>query len=402
MRSTGNDRRALIIGAGVAGPILAMALQRAGIESAVFEGRQRETVEGGAWLALAPNGVNALETLDVDIEREADGFKATGMAFFNGAGKPVGFVDSRPEQARYGARSIVLERGRLADALRAAALRRGIAIEFGKRLAGIEVNDPREVVARFEDGTTSRGDFLIGCDGIQSRTRRLILPDGPRPTFTGLIDTGGFARCPGLASSGAIHMTFGKRAFFGHLVKPNGEVYWFSNVPWSDEPARGELQAISDDAWRARLLDLHGQNPSPIPEIIHATRGEIGKWPSYDIPFLPTWHRGRVCLVGDAAHATTPHAGQGASMAIEDALVLARILRDVPDLEAAFATYERLRKARVERVTRMARRTGQRKTVANPLAGWVRDLMLPFFIKLGASSMDWVYEYRVDWEQPAT
>jgi 2-polyprenyl-6-methoxyphenol hydroxylase-like FAD-dependent oxidoreductase len=193
-----------------------------------------------------------------------------------------------------------------------------------------------------------------------------------------------------------MHMTFGRRAFFGHLAKPGGELYWFSNVAWPVEPRRGELQAIADDAWRRRLLELHGDAPAPIPDIIQATTGEIGKWAIYDLPSLATWHEGPVCLIGDAAHATSPHVGQGASLALEDAIVLTKCLRDVPNVEEAFATYERLRKDRVEALVKEARRTGDRKAPSNRVTRRIRDLVLPFFLKLGVKNTRPVYAYKVD------
>ena len=102
-------------------------------------------------------------------------------------------MDSGPEEQRYGAQNFMIKRGQLHKALREEALHQGIRMEFGKRLRDIEVTAEQQVVAHFEDGTTARGDFLVGCDGIHSRTRQIILPDSPKPTYTGIVDCGGFA-----------------------------------------------------------------------------------------------------------------------------------------------------------------------------------------------------------------
>jgi 2-polyprenyl-6-methoxyphenol hydroxylase-like FAD-dependent oxidoreductase len=158
------------------------------------------------------------------------------------------------------------------------------------------------------------------------------------------------------------------------------------------------LSAVGNQEWQQRLQSWHANDPAPIPEIIRSTKGIVGKWPVYDLPFLPTWHKGPVCLIGDAAHATSPHIGQGASLALEDAVVLARCLRDIPDLEWVFATYQGLRIERVETLVRQARRIGDRK-IPGPVAGWFRDLLLPLFLKAGANSMNWVYSYKVDWDE---
>ncbi len=94
---------------------------------------------------------------------------------------------------------------------------------------------------------------------------------------------------------------------------------------------------------------MHRHDHESIAKIIRSTESQIGRWPGYDMPSLPGWHEGPVCLIGDAAHATLPSAGQGASMALEDAIVLAKCLRDLPDAERAFAAFETLRKDRVEK-----------------------------------------------------
>lgn len=397
---TSDRRKALIIGGGIAGPAAALALRRIGIDAAIYEARPAAMDEAGAFLNLAPNGVNALKTLGV--ENRLDGFPSQGIRFYNRRGKPIGALDSRDEAARYGAQNRMVKRGRLHKALREAAQEAGIAFEFGKRLAAIEVDGRGPVTARFEDGTTAQGDLLIGADGLHSRTRQILLPDGPQPVYTGMVDCGGFSHLPAsaLPEPNVQHMVFGRRAFFGYIARPDGEVWWFSNVSWPKPPGRGELDALSSDEWRARLLDLHGDDPAPIRAIIEATPGALGRWAIYDMPPLPTWHSSKIVLVGDAAHAISPHVGQGASLALEDVLVLAQSLRDQPDLARAFAAYEQRRRARVEAIVKQARRTGERK-IPHPIFGWFLERMLPYFLERGAASMAWVYSYRVDWE-PST
>lgn len=380
-------RSAVIIGGGIAGPVAAMALQRAGVEAEVYEGRAGRTDEAGAFLGLAPNGMNVLRTLGIDRRVESYGFMSPGMAFANARGKRIGTIDVD---------ILVIKRGLLHRALREEAASRGIRMHFGKRLERIDLA-PSAFVAHFADGTSAHGDFLLGCDGLHSRTRQVILPDGPAPSYTGMVDCGGFAQLPP-SGSAVQHMTYGHNAFFGHMQHPSGEVYWFSNVAWPEEPSRSELEAVSGDRWHRRLLSLHADDPASILQILQATPGAIGKWPLYDMPPLPTWHRGPICLVGDAAHAISPHIGQGASLALEDAAVVARCVRDIPDLEQAFATYQRLRRDRVERLVAAARRQGDRK-IPGRMVGLVRDLMLPVFLKAGARASRWVYSYEVDWDR---
>jgi FAD-dependent urate hydroxylase len=195
------------------------------------------------------------------------------------------------------------------------------------------------------------------------------------------------------------HMIFGKRAFFAYMVKPSGEVFWFSNVPWAKEPTRDELSQITPQAWKARLLELHAGDQAPVLEIIRATPAEnLGKWATREMPTMKTWHKASVCLIGDAAHATSPSAGQGASLALEDAIVLAKCLRDELNLELAFAAFQTIRKARVDMIVQQARRNGDRK-VPNPFTGFIMDLMLPTFLKAATKGIDQMYGFKVDWAE---
>jgi 2-polyprenyl-6-methoxyphenol hydroxylase-like FAD-dependent oxidoreductase len=393
-KTTEPQKKALIIGCGIAGPVLAMFLQRAGITATVYEGWPEPRDDEGAFLNLAPNGLDVLDTLGIKSEIEAYGTPTTSILFQNHRGKQLG---KNPE------RTLLVKRGMLTRGLRTAALDRGIAVEFGKRLRDIEVTTEGTVIARFEDGSEASGDLLVGCDGLHSRTRRLILPDAPQPEYTGVIDCGAIApNTLGLRSDSVMRMTFGLKGFFGYQVVPTGEVFWFQNFGVSAEPNRAELEAIPDERWRQRLLALHQQDHAPVPEIIRATGGSIGRWPIYDMPSLPAWHAGPVCLIGDAAHAISPHVGQGASLAMEDAIVLAKCLRDIADVEVAFAVFEGLRRDRVETMVKAARRTGNQKAPANGLTRTLRDLVLPFFLKMGVKSAEQAYAYHVDWNEPVT
>jgi 2-polyprenyl-6-methoxyphenol hydroxylase-like FAD-dependent oxidoreductase len=395
-------KKAVIIGCGIAGPALALFLKRANIDAAIFEARAEPDDYSGLFLNLASNGLDVLSTLGLGAQIAAEGFPCPRMVMWSGTGKRLGEVRNGAA-AGQGAVSMIVKRGPLHRILREAALAQGIPIAFGKQLTSISVTDHQQVVATFADGTSVTGDMLIGCDGVHSRTRELIDPHAPKPTYTGLVSCGGFSRHMNMPSTpDTQHFIFGGRAFFGYLVKPDGEIYWFNNLAEPREPRRSALEAIPEAAWRQRLLDLHRDDQPFIQDIIRNTGSAIGRYPIYDIPTLPRWHRGQVALIGDAAHATSPSTGQGASLALEDAIVLARCVRDIPRLDDAFAAYERLRRARAEKVVRFGRKTGNQKAVSNPIARWLRDLMLPFLLKRVANpaAMDWLYSYKVAWDAP--
>ncbi len=385
--------RALIIGCGIAGPVLAVALQRAGITPVIHEARTGPGDEAGAFLNLAPNGIEALRLLGLDDPVVAAGSRTERLDFRNHRGRRLA-TDSTP--------TVLLKRGALTRVLREAAVEQGIATQFGARLAEVSTTGQGTVDARFADGTHAGGDVLIGCDGIHSAVRRSLLPQAPSPVRTGLLDSGGFATCPELSPSGGVfRMTFGKYGFFGHQVLESGEVYWFHNseMPAGTEPA--ELAALPDDRWKERLLAIHRDDHEPIEQIIRAARGPIGRWAGHDMPELPTWHDGPVGLIGDAAHAMAPSAGQGASMALEDAVVLASCLRDHPDPAAAFTAFERIRKPRVDPTVRQARRNGDHKAPSSAAGRALRDLVLPVFLRAGIRAGTRLHSWTHDSTSPA-
>ena len=393
-------KKALIIGCGIAGPATALFLQRAGIEAEIYEARAESADYGGLFLNTACNGLGILKTLGLDEQVSRQGSPIPRMVIWSGNGKRLGEVRNGA-RAEVGAPSINLLRSRLQQTLREEAESRGIKIAFRKKLQGLQCS-VQGVAATFADGTTAEGLFLVGCDGLHSRVRSLINPDAPAPHYTGLISTGGFAPYSSFPPTpDTMHFVFGKRAFFGYHVSSSGELYWFVNFPQKEAPARGDLEMIVSEEWRARMLDLFREDLPLISEMIRATESAIIGYPIYDIATQPIWHHSPVVLTGDALHAVSPNAGQGASLALEDAMVLAQCLRDLPDLEQAFAAYERLRRARVERMVRHGRNAGQGKVMTHPIQVWLRDSLTPVFLKLFANpkALDWIYSYQVEWNE---
>jgi FAD-dependent urate hydroxylase len=395
-------KKALIIGGGIAGPATAMALQRAGIESVVYEAYDTSAgLSAGAFLTVAVNGLDALRTLDAHEPVLDAGFPTTRIEFFSGTGKRLGEVPIGGMLAD-GTVTHTIKRADLYRVLHDEAIRRGIRIEHGRRLVDAEITPEGGVVARFEDGTRAAGHLLIGADGIHSRTRRIIDPTAPEPRYTGLGNIGGFTRNASVDTEPGIYaMVWGRRAFFGYTVSPSGEIWWFANPPSPRELTGAELAATTEER-KQHLIRLFADDATPAVEIIRATRGELPAANQYDMPSVPTWYRGPMIIVGDAAHATSPASGQGASMAIEDAVVLAKCLRDLPDVQRAFAAYEQLRRERVERVVTVGKWSSNGKA-AGSVARVLRDLMLPVILKRVASSSErslaWMYDYHIDWDE---
>jgi 2-polyprenyl-6-methoxyphenol hydroxylase-like FAD-dependent oxidoreductase len=141
---------------------------------------------------------------------------------------------------------------------------------------------------------------------------------------------------------------------------------------------------------------MHADDPEPNRSILRAVGRIDRSYPIFDMPQLPAWSSGRVVLLGDAAHAIGPHAGQGASMAIEDAVVLSSCLAATLDYGAAFVRYETLRRPRIARVVKLTRQNASRKQKNSRLSLFLRDLLLPLLVPLTVKASRRLLAYRVD------
>ncbi len=377
-------RHALIIGGGIA--------------ATIYEAYPTHAGDAGAFLTIAVNGLDALRALDLHRPVMAAGFPTANIEFFSGTGKRLGQVPiggTLPD----GTITHTIKRADLYRILYDEAVRRGIRIEHGRRLFAAESAPGSKVVARFEEGGWAAGDLLIGADGIHSRTRRIIDPAAPTPRYSGLGNVGGFTGTPTVASTaGAYVMIFGKRAFFGYAVSPSGEIWWFANPGSPRELSREALAVMTSEQWKAWLLDVFAGDAGPAVEIIRSTAGVVLGTNQHDMPRVPTWYRDSMIIIGDAAHAASPSSGQGASMAIEDALVLAKCLRDLPDTARAFAAFELIRRPRVERVVAFGARSSSSKA-PGPVARMVRDWVLPLILRrVARQSQDWLFGHHIDWD----
>lgn len=394
-------RRALIVGGGIAGPVAAMALQRAGIESTVHEAYPTADSDIGAWLGLQTNGLDALRAIDAHRAVEDIGFPTPSISFRNGGGRRLGTLPSGMPRPG-GSLGRTMKRSQLRRALHTEAVGRGVDIRYGSRLVDARTTSGG-VTATFADGSSDTADLLIGADGIRSAVRSALDPGCAAARYVPVLNIGGYAdlRLPG-AEVGALTMIFGRRAFFGYIAAPGGQTWWFANPPMPDEPSAGDLAAITDGEWRRRLRELYSPDSSPAVDLVDATPGELRAWATYDLPTVRVWHDRRMVLIGDAAHATSPSAGQGASMAIEDAVVLARCLRDVPVAEA-FGQFEAVRRPRVERVVAIGARTSSAKS-PGPVARTMRDLAMPLVLRHTArrsTSQAWLHQHHIEWDAPA-
>ena len=154
---------------------------------------------------------------------------------------------------------------------------------------------------------------------------------------------------------------------------------WFANVPRA-EASRAERAATTAEQWQQQLLELFAGDHGPATDLIAAGRLDIAGDNTYDLPSVPTWHTDRMVIIGDAAHAPSPTSRQGASLAAEDAVILAKALRDQPAMGQALAAYERLRRDRVEKIVAEAARASSNKA-PGPAGRAVQGIILPLVFK---------------------
>jgi 2-polyprenyl-6-methoxyphenol hydroxylase-like FAD-dependent oxidoreductase len=393
--------KALIVGAGVAGPVTAMALRQVGVEATIFEAHSPSDGETGSYFTMTANGLEGLAAIGARELAIAAGFPTRRNVMWNEAGRRLASLPLDSTLPGSPA-AHTMKRSRLARVLQDEARRRGIHCEYGRRLSRADIASDGRVVATFHDGSTATGDVLIGADGVHSVVRQAIDPAAPSGRYVGLTNFGGVTRGAAMGvEPEAWHLVFGRRAFFGYQATPDGDVVWFANAPRPAITAE-ERAATTEVAWRLYLAGLFADDAGPAVELIEAGELELAADNTHDLGHVPTWHRGPMIIIGDAAHAPAPTSGQGASMAIEDGIALARELGRATSTEAAFAAYERFRRERVEKIVAWGAR-GSSNKVPGRFGRIARDVMLRVLLRwvITEKSLSWMYDYRIALEEPA-
>lgn len=389
-------RTALIIGGGVAGPVAALALRKAGIEAAVYEAYPGPAEGIGGSLALAPNGQAALEVVGAldAVEAVALPIHRTAMSF---GGKQIVI----PPLAGLPPLKLV-RRADLYSVLQGLTVEQGISVEYGKRLVATEEHESG-VTARFADGTAATADILIGADGIHSAVRTMIDPAAPGAGYTGALGFEAVVDRPVSTEPGTMFFAFGKRAYYLYWRRPDGRTGWGANLPQDKPMSLTEARAVPPEEWLRRLRDAYADDDPGGDLVQHINADQLQVTGSLHIMrTVPHWHRGRMVLIGDAVHAPSNSSGQGASLAIESAVELARCLRDLPDARTAFTAYENHRRSRVERIAARAAKVNQLKA-PGPVASALMPLLMRVLMKTAMRperSFGSDQRYRIDWDAP--
>jgi salicylate hydroxylase len=387
----GRPARIAVIGGGIGGLTAARALLRRGFEVAVYEAAP-ELKEIGAGVALGPNAMKALRSLDLEAPVRAVAWESEYQLLRNWRSGRIISKTARSDQ--FGATGCTAHRADLLDVL-AAALPAG-TVQLAARCVGVATHADG-ATARFTDGTEIEADVIVGADGIHSAVRASLFGPGA-PRFTGKICwrclvpvdavPGGLSTTDGttwLGPHGAVVVYLVRR---GELVNV---VAHYDNDSWTEESWIRECD-------RAEVIENYRGWHESLLRLFAASERHY-KWALYDRDPLNRWSTGRATILGDAAHPMLPYLGQGACQAMEDGCVLAAALARLPDdLPGALQLYERVRLPRANRVVLSARARGEDNHLVSPWAAMKRDALIALrrrlgFDRAGGRGGAWIFDY---------
>ncbi len=365
----------VIAGGGIGGLALGIALRRHGIRATVLE--RATTRDGsGSGLVLAPNGMKALAALGGGVAadvRAAGSVSGAGheSRFVTARGRTLSTVSFAGAQARWGAPVVSLRRARLHEVLLGHATRAGVDVRTGVTVTGYT-----------DHGATVRaggvdGDLLVGADGYRSAVRRQLLGDG-EPTYRGYTAVRGIGPVPAAFPHGFI--AYGRGLILFCAPVDGGQVYWVASItaPAGRWPAKGARAAHRD-----LLALLAGWHPDLVGVVAGADPDRFVLTDIHDRDPVDTWHRGRVVLLGDAAHPMTYTMGQGANTTLEDAVTLAHHVATGSTVGAALSAYTAQRAPRTAKIVRMSRMMGAVGQTSNPVGAWLRDRAMSVMGRFG-------------------
>lgn len=387
MPATG--RLYVIAGAGIAGMTLALALAKYGATVTVLE-RSADIQEFGAGLQISPNARHVLDQLGLGEALDRLSLEPDALdVYAQGGQRPLVSMElGTIMRERFGAPYAVMHRADLADALYKACRRfANIDMLFGVRHWDV-VSHARGVTVAIDEANgqtrTTRANAFVGADGVHSHTRMALL-DGPEAGFRNRIAWRAlvpFDLVSGQIAPGRVSVFFGSGF---HLV-------------CYPLPHRRQvnLALFMPGATPDTTAQPRPSRPGPRVEAIMAAAGRSWTaWPMFTVE-TPTWHRGNIGLVGDAAHAMVPFQAQGAAMGIEDSAILAPLLVGTEEAEAAFLRYQELRQKRVRGVAALSLANGRIFHMPWPLS-LVRNAVMRLQGPRGhLKRLDWVYAYKAD------
>ncbi|WP_037683578.1 FAD-dependent monooxygenase [Streptomyces griseus] len=359
---------AVVVGGGIGGLAVAIGLRRVGWEVTVVE-RAPVLADVGAGISLHANGLRALDALDAGLGARV---RAAARPQYTGgtrapAGRRLARMDGAALERELGTPIVGISRAELHRLLRAALPAQCLVV--GVEVTSVVGTDSGRVRVPVGNGV-KEVDLVVAADGVHSRLRAQLFPDHPGPTYSGSTVVRAITERP-VGLDADFELTWGGGAEFGHIAFVDGRAEWHAvyNAP----------VGVRYPDVLAEMRRRFGSWHEPIPALLDGTRADAVL--HHDIHELvtplPAFAAGRIALLGDAAHAMTPHLGQGACQALEDAVVLAAALAAEPTVDAGLSRYDAERRPRSQAVARAARQAGRMgQRLAHPLAVAVRDTAL--------------------------
>lgn len=363
-----SDPEFAIVGGGIGGLTLAIALQRRNFNVRVYENAPA-LKPLGAGLGLGGNAMKAFSEIGLDDEVMAISRVMKRVVLKDESGRRLSETDSQSLSEKLGViNNFTVHRADLHKLL-LSRLKPGTVI-LGKGCRDFS-NTPEGVILNFSDDTQAQADYVIACDGIQSVFRATLLP-GSTPRYAGytcwraVVDV-----APAGINMQETSETWGAGRRFGIVPLTNNRIYWFAVLnAKANDPA---LKNYTVHNLRKCFEGFH----SDVQKILEHTADRQLIWSDIiDLKPLKQFAFGNMVLMGDAAHATTPNMGQGACMAIEDAVVLANCLEDYSTPEEAFKQFERKRLPRTTKIVRDSWRLGKVAQWENPVLTRLRNVAL--------------------------
>ncbi|GGS97446.1 FAD-dependent monooxygenase [Streptomyces chromofuscus] len=387
--------RAVVIGGGIGGLTAAVALHQSGWQVTVLE-RAHSLAPVGAAISLAPNSLRALDVVGLgDDIRALAAWQGDGGLRTPG-GRWLSRTSATAAAERFGGPLVLLHRATLVEAL-AARLPEGCV----RTSAAATLADPGDADRPARVTTPGGGweaDLVVAADGVNSAVRRTLFPDHPGPEYAGFTTWRVVVPVPGVPF--ASHETWGRGRIWGTHPLKDGRVYAYAAAV---TPAG---QHARDDE-KAELVRLFGDWHAPIPAVLAAARPEdVLRHDVHHIAEpLPAYHRGRVALVGDAAHAMAPTLGQGGNQAVEDAVVLALTLPGSAGtggslVVADLAAYTAARLPRTTAIARQAVKVARLNMMRNRVGRATRDAVIAALSKAGPALFLRGFDGIADWRPP--
>ncbi|CAJ0547534.1 Ff.00g042880.m01.CDS01 [Fusarium sp. VM40] len=367
-----------IIGAGLSGLALALALHQQGIETITYEQQSAPLDIGGA-IMLSPNSLRALDKLGVYERMLPRSYKFKDLNFLSQDDKLVDVFEFGNE-AKYGYSGIRVYRFELIKILLDLVREADLKVEYGRKFDKIVSETEDAVTWRFTDGSEESASILVGADGIHSRVRSYLHPD-LAPKFTNMIGvTAAIPTAQLKMDTNEYHLpaTFmhDKRGAFvvaPQLVDGSEVLIGKQKIFAGEDPGRDAWKAMSSD--KSWCVDFLREGAEDFPAIVSNATSEISPdkvnlWPFYILPKLEAWasndKHGRVVILGDAAHAIPPTAGQGVNQAFEDVYTFAGVLGQLKDnkgqgLNEALGRWQSGRQGRVDKIIELNNEINKRR-----------------------------------------